>query len=98
MSNVRRGPRPGTPSAKHGGQAVRAKYGAAFYARIGKIGGQAVKARYGSQFYSRIGRKGGEATMRQQGSEFFRRIGRRGGQQGRRVLKQVGASGYPLAQ
>ena len=34
----KRGPAPGSQRAKHGGQAVRKKYGPEFYSRIGKMG------------------------------------------------------------
>jgi len=83
MANNKRGPEPGSQKAKHGGQAVREKYGAEFYSRIGKKGGETVKEKRGPQFYAEIGKKGGESTKRQQGSEFYSKIGKKGGERGR---------------
>lgn len=83
---TKRGPAAGTEKAKHGGQAVREKYGPDFYARIGKKGGETVKQR-GPAFFAEIGRKGGEATKRSQGVEFYSRIGKAGGEAGRRERK-----------
>ena len=40
MTNSKRGPEPGSQKAKRGGQAVREKYGAEFYSKIGKKGGE----------------------------------------------------------
>ncbi|MGZ6376803.1 MAG: Em GEA1 (EM1) [Ktedonobacterales bacterium] len=40
MATSKRGPEPGSQKAKHGGQAVREKYGPEFYSRIGKKGGE----------------------------------------------------------
>ena len=65
--------------AKHGGQAVRDKYGLDFFAQIGKIGGQTVKERRGPEFYAQIGRQGGESTKKKYGSDFYSQIGRKGG-------------------
>jgi general stress protein YciG len=88
MANNKRGPEPGSPKAKHGGQAVRAKYGPEFYSRIGKKGGEKVKEKRGPQFYAEIGKKGGESTKRQQGSEFYSRIGKKGGEHGRAAAEE----------
>jgi len=44
MTNSKRGPEPGSQKAKHGGQAVREKYGAEFYSKIGKKGGERGRA------------------------------------------------------
>jgi len=41
MVDEKRGPHPGTPQARHGGEAVKRKYGAKFYAEIGRKGGEA---------------------------------------------------------
>jgi general stress protein YciG len=65
--------------AKHGGQAVRDKYGLDFFAQIGKRGGQTVKERRGPEFYAQIGRRGGESTKQKYGSDFYSEIGRKGG-------------------
>jgi general stress protein YciG len=65
--------------AKHGGQAVRDKYGLDFFAQIGKRGGQTVKERRGPEFYAQIGRRGGESTKQKYGSNFYSEIGRKGG-------------------
>lgn len=75
----KRGPKPGTPAARHGGEAVREKYGSAFYAEIGKKGGNMVKADLGMEHYARIGEKGGKATRDKLGPEHYARIGRIGG-------------------
>ena len=88
MPTGKRGPEPGSPKAKRGGQAVREKYGPEFYARIGKKGGEAVKKKHGPAFYAEIGKKGGESTKRQQGAEFYSRIGKMGGERGRTAPKE----------
>ncbi len=85
----KRGPAPGSQKAKHGGQAVREKYGPEFYAKIGRMGGKKVKEKRGPQFYAEIGKKGGESTKRQRGSEFYSRIGKRGGERGRATATVV---------
>ncbi len=56
-------------AGRKGGEAVKRKYGAAFYKRIGKKGGDTVKQERGSEFYAEIGRRGGEmrsARMKEQ--------------------------------
>jgi general stress protein YciG len=83
----RRGPAPGTEQARHGGAAVREKYGAEFYSRIGKQGGTAVKQKRGPTYYAEIGHKGGAATAAKYGADFYRRIGKKGGERGRGVPK-----------
>ena len=70
---------PVSEPAKHGGQAVRDKYGLDFFAQIGKRGGQTVKERRGPEFYAQIGRRGGESTKKKYGSDFYSQIGRKGG-------------------
>jgi hypothetical protein len=75
----KRGPKPGTANAKHGGEAVRQKYGSAFYAEIGKKGGNSVKSGLGREHYARIGSKGGQATRDRLGVEHYSKIGRLGG-------------------
>lgn len=75
----KRGPRPGTESAKRGGMAVREKYGHDFFARIGAKGGKSVSSRRGADFYSSIGHKGGSKTRDRLGAEHYERIGRMGG-------------------
>ena len=73
------GPRPGTEAAKRGGNAAKAKYGVAFYSKIGAIGGSTVRERHGAGFYAEIGHKGGVATKALHGSAHYSRIGRIGG-------------------
>ncbi len=58
----KRGPVAGTAEARRGGEAVRAKYGRDFFAKIGKKGGDTVRREHGSEFYAQIGRKGGQST------------------------------------
>ncbi len=84
MPIKKRGPEPGSEKARHGGQAVREKYGPDFYRQIGQKGGQSVKAQRGSAFYAEIGRKGGEATRAHHGPDFYARIGKAGGEKGHR--------------
>lgn len=83
MEQRKRGPVPGSPAANRGGQAVRAKYGSQFFARIGKKGGSVVNARYGQAFYQTIGQKGGTSTRDRGGSAFYTAIGRKGGKSAR---------------
>ena len=47
-------------AGRKGGEAVKKKYGVAFYRKIGKKGGDVVKQERGSVFYAEIGRRGGE--------------------------------------
>jgi len=47
MADRKGGSIPGTPNARHGGQATKAKYGTEHYSRLGKKGGTAVKEAYG---------------------------------------------------
>ncbi len=75
----RRGPRPGAENAKHGGIAVREKYGHDFFAKIGAMGGKKVRERRGVDFYADIGRVGGQRTRDTLGIEHYERIGRMGG-------------------
>jgi len=79
MVGKKRGLKPGTPQAKHGGEAVKAKYGTEFYAAIGKKGGAALKETHGSEHYAEIGKKGGTVTNARHGSEHYSRIGTIGG-------------------
>src|SRR5215467_7253838 len=78
MATIKRGRLPRSQKAKHGGQAVREKYGPEFYSKIGKKGGETVKEKRGPKFYAEIGKKGGESTKRHQGSEFYSKIGKKG--------------------
>lgn len=55
----KKGPTPGSRTAKRGGYAVRDKYGPEFFSEIGKKGGEATKRNQGSEYYARIGRTGG---------------------------------------
>jgi general stress protein YciG len=74
------GPKPGTPQAKHGGQAVIRKYGREFFARIGKRGGETSRERLGQAHYVAIGREGGLTTKRNRGgSGYYSLIGKPGG-------------------
>ncbi len=75
----KRGPRPGSPQAKRGGQAVSTKYGKDYYTEIGKKGGRVVKEKHGPDFYASIGRKGGNTTKARHDSAFYSEIGRKGG-------------------
>jgi uncharacterized protein len=52
----KRGPAAGTPEARRGGEAVRAKYGRDFFSRIGKKGGDTVRREHGPDFYRRLRR------------------------------------------
>jgi len=79
------GPKPGTLQAKHSGEAVKAKYGSAYYAAICKKGGTALKETHGSEHYSEIGKKGGTVTSKRHGSEHYSRIGTKGGHKGKRL-------------
>ena len=47
-------------AGKKGGEVVKLRYGAEFYAEIGRKGGEATKKRHGSRFYEEIGQKGGQ--------------------------------------
>ena len=79
----KRGPTAGTAEARRGGEAVRAKYGRDFFAKIGKKGGDTVRREHGPEFYASIGRKGGETTKARQGADFYARIGKKGGESNR---------------
>jgi|SRR5215470_10829997 len=76
---ARRGPVPGTESARRGGEAVREKYGREFFQQIGRKGGSEVRLRHGADFYSEIGGKGGCSTRDRMDPGFYARIGARGG-------------------
>jgi len=84
MVGKKRGPKPGTPQAKRGGEVVKAKYGTEFYAAIGKKGGTANKETHGSEHYSELGKKGGATTNERHGQEHYVRIGAMGGHRGKR--------------
>lgn len=74
-----RGPKPGTENARHGGQAVAAKYGgSAYYRRIGRLGGIVTQGRQGTAWYAEIGQKGGETT-RDRHPGHYAAIGAKGG-------------------
>jgi len=79
MAARKSGPTPGTPNARHGGEATKAKYGTEHYSRLGKKGGTAVKEAYGPEHYSEIGKKGGAVTNERHGNEHYSRIGAMGG-------------------
>ena len=86
-----RGRKPGTPQAKHGGQATRDKYGPEHYRELGKKGGAAARERRGAAFFAAIGRKGGQATKERHGVEHYSRIGEIGGSAGKGVRTAPGA-------
>jgi len=79
MASKKTGPKPGTPQAKHGGEATKAKYGTEFYSRLDKKGGTALKETRGFKHYSEIGKRGGTVTSARHGSEHYARIGAMGG-------------------
>ncbi|HEU5440569.1 MAG TPA: hypothetical protein VFU88_14890 [Ktedonobacterales bacterium] len=90
-SKRRRGPRAGSENARRGGMAVREKYGAEFFAKIGSKGGRTVRERRGPEFYASIGRIGGETTRDTLGPEHYERIGRLGGLRARRREREAQA-------
>lgn len=47
-------------AGRRGGEAVKKKYGAEFYAQIGRLGGERTKQKYGVEFYAEIGKRGGK--------------------------------------
>lgn len=59
----RPGMSPDAEKARHGGLAVRDKYGPEYYRELGRKGGQQTKARYGAEHYTRIGKRGGAARI-----------------------------------
>ena len=70
-------PRLAQEAGRKGGEAVKKKYGAAFYKKIGKKGGDVVKQERGSVFYAEIGRRGGEmrsTRIKQRRAEAERKI------------------------
>lgn len=71
------GPEPGSPKARNGGLAVKAKYGIEHFRRIGREGGARLKET-GADF-SELGTRGGAATLARHGREHYKRIGRKGG-------------------
>lgn len=93
----RRGPRPGTESARHGGLAVRDKYGSEFFAKIGAKGGKSVSAQHGADFYAGIGHRGGSSTRDRLGLEHYERIGRMGGLRQRQRERDEAQSQPPEA-
>src|SRR5580700_7235382 len=76
-------------AGRKGGQAVRDKYGPAFYETIGKKGGEAVKAERGHAFYEEIGKKGGESVKAARGASFYEEIGKRGGHRVRELIEDA---------
>ena len=85
----RRGPRAGSENARRGGMAVREKYGAEFFAKIGSKGGRTVRERRGPEFYASIGRLGGQTTRETLGISHYERIGRLGGLRARRREREA---------
>ena len=47
------------PAQKPGGDAVLKKYGAAHFAKLGKLGGSATVKKHGKRFMRNIGKQGG---------------------------------------
>ncbi len=80
----KRGHRPGmsrdTEKARHGGLAVRDKYGSEYFRELGRKGGASVRTKHGAKHFARIGRKGGEQTKARYGAEHYTRIGKHGGE------------------
>lgn len=79
----KRGPRAGSANARHGGMAVKAKYGDDFFKQIGSKGGTRVRQNHGSDFYTKIGKMGGSTTRDKFGSAHYERIGHLGGTRAR---------------
>jgi len=88
MASKKHGPEPGTPQAKHEGEVVKAKYGSAYFAKIGKKGGEAVKATQRLEYYAQIGKKGGAVTSERHGTEHYVRMGAKAEHKGRRPSSQ----------
>jgi general stress protein YciG len=77
---ARKGPVPGTPQARAGGEATRAKYGGSdHFVEIGKRGGSKVLQKHGREYFAEIGKRGGVSTKRLHGQAFYAEIGRVGG-------------------
>ncbi|HEX4627480.1 MAG TPA: hypothetical protein VH137_01725 [Gemmatimonadales bacterium] len=89
----RRGPRAGSENARRGGMAVREKYGADFFAKIGSKGGKTVRERRWPDFYASIGKLGGETTRDTLGTSHYERIGRMGGLRTRRREREAQEQG-----
>jgi len=77
----KRGPKPGTPEARRGGQATRDKYGPEHFREIGTKGRED-RRRRGPAFSVETGRRGGEATKARMGPDYYARIGQLGGSAG----------------
>lgn len=80
----KRGPKPGSEAAKHGGRATARRYGREFYSRIGRKGGATNRERHDKDFWREIGRKGGETTKQKHGEHYYKEIGRKGGHHSKR--------------
>jgi uncharacterized protein len=85
----KRGPQPGTPAARHGGMAVRDKYGLDYYSKIGSKGGKTVRERQGPDFFANIGRMSGQTTRDMLGLGHYERIGRLGGLRSRKREQEM---------
>jgi len=77
----KRGPKPGTERAKHGGQALVRLYGRGHMAEMGRRGGEITHEKYGADYYGRIGGRGGRITSAKYGPEYYSRIGKAGAAQ-----------------
>ena len=89
----RRGPRAGSENARHGGMAVREKYGPDYFATIGAKGGRTARERHGAEFYAEIGRRGGVRTRDTLGVAHYERIGRMGGLRARKHEREAQDAG-----
>lgn len=82
---ARKGPVPGTPKARAGGEATRAKYsGSDHFVNIGRRGGATVLETHGRDYFGEIGKKGGVTTKRLHGHDFYAEIGKKGGSRPKR--------------
>ena len=93
----RRGPKSGTSRPRHGGLALKLKYGPDYFAQIGKRGGQATKASQGPNYFRALGTKGGNATIRNHGSELFERLAEQSHAQGAERKIRLPDNVYELA-
>ncbi|MDO8429238.1 MAG: hypothetical protein Q7S88_01285 [Candidatus Daviesbacteria bacterium] len=63
-------------SGKRGGNKVKEKYGADYYAKIGKKGGGVLASRKGKEFYKENGRKAGQIVFEKYGRELYVTMGK----------------------
>ncbi len=79
----KRGPAPGSESAKRGGAATKAKYGSEHFRKLGQAGGKRTVEVLGPAGLSEAGKKGGKAVLDKYGLEHLHEIASRGGQASR---------------